>query len=161
MFKSTSPIKLYLLEKIHQIETLDQFVEFKTKNLIRSNIRLKVAEAKRNELLTYINNLKIIVPNFEKDVLIKISCKHYNKHKQEIMFEQGEYFEYIPATNDSDMEFLSRICTNFLRHNMSNYEHELSKLFGKVGKNEAYHLLKFKINSAIFAKYDWIKFEEY
>ena len=81
-----------------------------------------------------------------------MACKHYNSYNFDRAFGSNI------ASINSDMEFLSRICTNYLRHNMTNYESELEKLFGKVGKYDAYNLLKTKINSAIFDKYEWIKY---
>lgn len=152
MFKKASPVKLYLLDKIKEIELCDKFKEFKNKNLIRRNIRLKVAENKRKELLEYINTLEINVPTFNKNHLIHMACTHYNSYNFDRAFGSNI------ASINSDMEFLSRICTNYLRHNMTNYESELEKLFGKVGKHVAYNLLKTKINSTIFDKYKWIKY---
>lgn len=153
IYRKASPVKLFLLDKIEQIESSEQFKEFEKKNFIRRKSMLKVSENKRNELLEYINNLEIIVPNFDKNYLIKVSCDHYNSYNFDKVWNR------TPATKDSDEVFLSRICTNYLRHNMTNYESELEKLFGKVGKYEAYNLLKTKINSAIFEKYAWIQYD--
>ena len=159
VFKSAPPVKLYSLDKIISIEKLVEFGIFKEKNLKRRAIRLKVSDVKRQELLTYIDKLTINVPYFDKDNLIKRACSSYNRHKQDIMYEREDYSHFQPATIDSDIDFLSRITTNFLRHKLTNYEKELDKLFGKIGKNEAYVILKHKINSAIFAKYDWIHYD--
>jgi hypothetical protein len=40
-------------------------------------------------------------------------------------------------------------------------EKELDKMFGKIGKNEAYWKLKNKINSAIVEKYSWTHYDTF
>ena len=52
---------------------------------------------------------------------------------------------------------LKRITINYLRHNMTNYHHKLTKLFGQVGKNIAYQILKDKVNNVILEKYDYLR----
>jgi hypothetical protein len=161
VFKCASPLKLYLLEKIETIETLDEFQLFKEKNLKRREVRLKVADVKRQELLTYIDKMIINVPHFDKDTLIKRACNSYNHHKQDYMDSRGDFDYFQPATPESDVDFLARITQNFLRHRLTSYEKELDKMFGKIGKNEAYWKLKNKINSAIVEKYSWTHYETF
>ncbi len=50
------------------------------------------------------------------------------------------------ATVDASDDFLNRISLNMLRHENEHYELELNKMFGKTGNDDAYILLKNKIN---------------
>jgi hypothetical protein len=43
-----------------------------------------------------------------------------------------------------------------IRHSYRRYDKELSKLFGKVGKQHGYELLKERINTAIYEKYPFL-----
>ena len=77
-------------------------------------------------------------------VLIEQACNHYTLHTGK------------SASPDDDEDFLHRITVNFLRHECSHYDHELDRLYGKVGHDDAYLLLSGRIFNEIAKQYDWL-----
>lgn len=151
-YASASPMKLYLLERIEQIEKSNEFKKEIIKSQPRKKSSQKAVETKLQKIRSYIKNLKIIVKKIPIDVIQKKAIKDYNDFKEAIEIERGD-FDYQKATINSDALFLNRICVNYTRHNLTIYENELEKIFGKVGSKEAYHLLNEKIYSVISGTY--------
>jgi hypothetical protein len=73
--------------------------------------------------------------------------------EEERMYDGRFDFEWTPATSSSDPVFLQCITVNYLRHSLSRYDHELERLFGKVGVRDAYAHLNAKVYLAITQSY--------
>lgn len=84
--------------------------------------------------------------------VIQRACNSYNAYKEEQAFRTG-FYDWQRATPGLDTAFLDRITVNYLRHELSHYEVELTRIFGKVGKEEAYVHLNSKVYAAIAALY--------
>jgi hypothetical protein len=151
-YKSSPPSKLYELSKVELAEETNEFKFFVDKNKSRKLGASKATETKREKILKYISEIIITVPDIEKSQLLKDSVNHYNNWKSNKNYDSYDRL----ATIDSDEHFLKRITTNYLRHNLTSYEKELDRIFGKVGTNEAYTILKERINAAIVEKYKWL-----
>ena len=152
-----SVCKLYKMERVLEVEAEDEeFHEEFEKVKKRRNSALKSVNKKRQELFDYINNLEIRILEFPtQQKLFKAAINHYNN----LQFERENYFA-TDATTNSDAKFLKRISVNFLRHSCVNYEPELDQLFGKIGRNEGYWMLKEKINDLIYEKYPFLEYTE-
>jgi len=146
-YASASPMKLYLLERVKQIENTDKFKKELIKSQPRKKASHKAVETKLKKIRDYIKNLKIIVKKIPIDSIQKKAIRDYNDFKEAIEIE------YQKATINSDTLFLNRICVNYIRHNLTIYENELEKIFGKVGSKEAYRLLNEEIYSVISSTY--------
>ena len=83
------------------------------------------------------------------------AIEHYNNRQIEM-----ENYGNV-ATKNSDPEFLKRISVNFLRHCCSSYEYELDKIYGKIGRAEAYIIIKNKILDTIANNYNYLAKEAY
>lgn len=151
-YASASPMKLYLLERVKQIENSNKFKIELAKSQPRKKASYKAVETKLKKIRDYIKTLKIIVKKIPIDIIQKKAIKDYNDFKEAIEIERGG-FDYQKATINSDTLFLNRICVNYIRHNLTMYENELEKIFGKVGSKEAYCLLNEKIYSVISSTY--------
>lgn len=151
-YKSAAPVKLYLLTRIDAIEATDEFKAMLRSAQTRKAIAGKAVQTKRNKIIAHVHRLRITVPEFTHEELIAKACASYNNHKGWIAYQRG-YDDFEPATPDSDSEFLNRICLNYLRHQCTRYEQELERIYGKVANQEAYQLLKEKVNAAILAHY--------
>lgn len=162
-FKKAAPMKLYLESRISNIESTEEFKAFKIGSVLRSNSAKKAVKTKRSKLIQNIKNLEIIVPDFSKDELIRQVCEHYNQRKEDWYYNMGGWekvYSIEKAAPESDPDFLSRICVNYIRHNLTSYEKELRNIYGKVGNDTAYIVLKKRINDAICEKYPWIDYED-
>jgi hypothetical protein len=151
-YASAYPMKLYLLERVKQIENTDKFKKEFTKSQPRKKASKRAVETKLKKIRDYIKNLKIIVKKMPINLIQKKAIKDYNDFKEAIEIERGD-IDYQRATINSDILFLNRICVNYIRHNLTIYENELEKIFGKVGSKEAYRLLNEKIYSVISSTY--------
>jgi hypothetical protein len=65
---------------------------------------------KKNELLEYINKLKIVVPKMSYSKLYAEAVEHYNF----LWSLRGHDYKF--ATISADKSFLNRIALNMLRH---------------------------------------------
>jgi hypothetical protein len=149
-YRSAPGMKLYLLKRVEEAEKNKAFIDFQPLREKYRQRALKVAEKKRDELLAYVEALKIKIPRFPKDQLYKFACKHYNR-----LWEEREAFDKHAEPAD-DEAFLNRIAVNFLRHACSSYEDRLEELHGKVGNFLAYFALKEKILTKIAECYPYL-----
>jgi hypothetical protein len=156
VYKSAAPMRLYLLKRIKRIENTKKFRVASEKSKKRKESALRSADKKRQRTIEYATNLVIRIPIFTKEKLIAKACKSYNDFQMLKMMERGGDYDYEPATPDSDIKFLSRICTNFLRHKCTKYEKALDNMFGNVGVQEGHDIIKRRVNEAIFETYEWI-----
>ena len=138
-YRSAPKTKLYNLSRVAEMERRPEVLEALQKAAIRSETSRKSAKMQSKRLLEYIRNLNIEVPSMPEDVLIEKACSHYNG----LWIGRGDYDRY--ASPLSPKHFLSRISVNFLRHEMTNYEDELARIFGKVGCVKGRVLLKSRI----------------
>lgn len=151
IYKSASPQKLYLQSRVEEIENSTKFKCELEKSKKRKVSSKKAVETKEQKLFREIKNFKRPnLPEISKNKLIEKAILHYNI----IHFESGKF-----ACMSDDKEFLDRISVNFIRHEVSNYEEQLNFIFGKVGKNKAYALIKEKILRTIAEKYPWLSDE--
>ena len=153
-YKSGSPMQLYDVNKVAKIESTEAFKADYKATSKRKETAQKTVETKREQLMSYAREIKISIPTLEKDKLIKKACYHYNERNS---WKELTYDDYSKATPSSDEEFLKRITINYLRHQLTHYDDELSKFFKKVGVEEAHDILKNRINEAIKQKYEWLR----
>jgi len=152
IFASAAPMQLYLASRVKRQEKNKRFKEWLEKSRIKreklSKKLKEVNERKRQELIDYINSLEIKIPTMPLKKLREKAVEHYNWLWQ---VERGQWDKF--ATINDDEKFLNRICVNYLRHEHEYYESEIARMFGKVGKDEGYSLLKKRINEEIFKIY--------
>lgn len=146
--KRGAPMQLYDIRKVLRIESTQTFKDDFEKVYKHKLAGKEKARRKREELMSYANGVQIVIPEFEKDKLIKKACDHYNWRNANA---------YYPATPSSDFIFLKRICINYLRHQCTCYDEELRKFYGKVGVKGAHNILQTRINEAIKEKYEWLR----
>lgn len=155
-YKSAPPMRLYLIEKVEKIEATPEFKVMMESANGRKNKANQAVDTKRNKIMAHVNGLRIEVPEMEEDELKKRAVKSYNDFKEAKAMHRDDY-EFEPATIHADDVFLNRISLNYLRHRCTKYENELRKIFGKVGVDDAYAVLKERINNAILEKYPCLR----
>ena len=147
-YRSAAPMRLYRLSRVEAVENSDEWVTILERSKQRKAGAKKAVQTKRDKLLTHLQNLEIVVPRWPINALIRKACGHYNRRQ-----EEREQWDYLAASPTSDRAFLARITVNYLRHEVSCYEQELGKVFGKVGVREAYGEINAKVYQAISAAY--------
>ncbi len=142
-YRTAAPMLLYSKHRVHQVEVSDEFQatsrSAEKKRNLASEKALERASQQRKKLHDYIEKVLITVPKFPLDALVGSACDHYNA------LWSGRGKDEKRASPNDNAEFLARITVNMLRHEFTNYEYEIGKMFGKIGKDEGLLLLKERV----------------
>ncbi len=138
-YRCAAPMKLYAVGRVSAIETTPEYIEHSAKLVGRRKAAQRAVETKRKKLLAYLDTIEIQVPILTN--LVGRACKSYNARNG-----GGAY-------PHSDKSFLDRICVNYLRHEMTDYEAHLYAIAGKVGVAEGYREIKNRVLYAIADTY--------
>jgi len=143
MYRSAgAPMQLFLRSRVEEIESSAAWIDWETKSKKRSATVASAAEVRRAKTIAYVESLQIVVPKMSPDRLVETAVSHYNS----LWSDRGRE---KCASSNSDSDFLNRISVNYLRHELSCYEQELSRIFGQTGADEARLLLRENILDAI------------
>ena len=155
-FKCAAPMRLYELKRVERVEKRKTFIAEKEASAVRKQSAAKGVATKREKAMQYASTVGIHVPQMDYDKLVKQACKSYNQWNE---YDRRGYYNdnFIPASVDSDPDFLRRIITNYLRHECTSYEQELYTLYGKTGVSEAHDILQQRINAEIRRVYPELK----
>ena len=146
IFAKAAPMKLYAPDRIHEIEESDLFIEAFEKARRRKAGAAKAAATKRSALINLVRKIEIQIDD-DRNIL-ENAIESYNEFH--IMLD---HYDYEPASPSSDPRFLIRIMVNYARHNLTRYDDHIDELYRKVGKAEAYRLLKEKTLIGVGKRY--------
>ncbi len=145
-YSSARPMRLYKIERVEQVESSVEFRQAQDSRKGKIKASQKALATKKQRIAEYIATVEIKVPELAKEELIRRACDNYNA------WTNGDSW----ASEHSSQEFLERICVNYLRHCLTEYETHLRKVAGKVGARDAYRMIKTKVLKAIGDKCDWL-----
>ena len=144
VIKSAAPMKLYKIKRVERIEKSEKFIKEMESISMRKAAARKAVETKTAKTIEWANSIKIDVPSIDKDKLLRKAIYHYNQYHD----------TYIGSI---DEDFANRISTNYIRHECTNYDRVLDSLYGMVGRDKAYDIIKGKVNQEIKEKHNWIQ----
>ena len=145
-YASAAPMKLYFLWRIENMERTAQWQQRRAVAKKRSESSSRAAATKAARLLRSLQNMTIVVPILPMNQLVQSACRHYN----DMAIDREKPFRAKPT---SEKAFLDRICVNYLRHELTDYEEHLEDVFGKVGVNLARSEIRTRVYSAIAELY--------
>ena len=145
VIKSAAPMKLYKIKRVERIEKSEKFIKEMESISMRKAAARKAVETKTAKIIEWANTVKINVPTFSKDKLERNAIYHYQQYHDTII------------CGPIDEDFINRISTNYIRHECTKYDRILDSLYGSVGKQKAYDIIKEKINQEIRKKHNWIQ----
>jgi hypothetical protein len=157
-YKCAPKMKLYAMKRVERVEASARFARFASSSAKRKASASKAVSTKIDRLVKEINKLHIEVKKMEWLDLVKLAVDNYNEHHSWIAYERG-YDDWRPATVNSEVGFLARIAVNYLRHQMTDYEEKIERMFGKTGTKAGYILLNRKIYGAIDKAYPNLEWE--
>lgn len=128
-----SPMRLYDVDRVAKMERDPNFMDDYEKARERSARASKVAGRKRDELVSAIERVEIEIPVLPMDSLIQEAIDHY----------EGRNWGCVQ--DDAPKDFLERITVNFVRHGLINYDAFLSGLRKRIGRHQAYCILKRRV----------------
>jgi hypothetical protein len=146
VYRSAAPMRLYAPDRVSAAEEDPAFAKRKSQAARRSAASAEAAWGKREELLAAAAAVPVTVPVLDREALIRAACASYNA------WNFGRE-DYIRAAPDSDPLFVERIVVNYLRHELTSYEAELGRLFGKVGRADATSVIRERVYGAIADAY--------
>jgi hypothetical protein len=149
-YKSGPPMRLYYVARVEAIEASPEFIAQKEQLSPRREAAARAVATKRAKMDAYLEEIEITVPELGRDSLIDQACKHYNAKN----WDRDNC-----ASSSSDPEFLDRICVNYLRHVLTEYEARLNEISGQVGAAEAYCDIKEEALWAIADAYPFLAAE--
>ena len=152
-YKNGPKIKLYDINRVIEMEQNQTVVKALEGAKKRSESGKRRALEQAKKLKEYIQSLKIEIPIMTEKKLIEEACHHYN-----LLWEyRGQYDKH--ATPSADKDFLRRIAVNFLRHEFTDYDQELERMFGKSGSINGKQQLKDKVLDHISETYPLLRDE--
>lgn len=160
-YRTAPPSQLYLIERVEDVEKSANYIEWYQKTLdtrkkISSHAK-KNADLKREELLKYVDSLNIRIKRYStKESLYSDAIRHYNA----LWESRDELDKVVVNASECSEEFLNRIATNMLRHTSKQYEPQLEKFVNKVGRDQAYDLLRSNIDQKIMELYPFLQLTE-
>jgi hypothetical protein len=152
-YRSGPPMKLYGMRRVKKAESSAKFRIAQENRKGRRLAAQKALATKRKKIEEYLETVEIEVPQITKEELIRRVCDNYNAGLVCVIQDR------LRAHPNSDSKFLERICVNYLRHCLTEYEDHLKEIAGKVGVHDAYLEIKMMVLDAIAVRYDWLSAE--
>jgi len=146
-FSGGHPMKLYCVEQVNNIELSTSFQQWYQKTIVsrrkKSNAATKTVKNKKDTIIREFNSINITLKKISYEEVIRRAKNNYCEYNN------------IPNSylNEADDNFIHRISVNWLRHSVSNYDYNVGNLSGRIGKQEAYAIIKNRILDLIAEKY--------
>ena len=135
-YACAAPMKLYLKKSVLKKEDTEEFKILLEKSKVRKAISQNTVKTKIKKTLEKMESFSLEVERIPLDELKKLTLEHKQAWYNFIAQQRG-YYESDYAWG-ADEETIERWELNFVRHRLTNYDYELSKLKNKVGKDIAY-----------------------
>jgi hypothetical protein len=137
IYRSSSSMKLYFLERVNETEQMPEFKEAFDKTIRRKESAQKAADKRRQATIDRINSRPPPkIPKMSEEKLLNNAIDHYNS-----LWENRDRIDKWASVND-DTGFLNRITVNYIRHVLTDYENQMFELFNHTGKQEARMLIQ-------------------
>jgi hypothetical protein len=141
-----SPVKLYRANRVRELEASPEFAEAKGKAMVRSKAATKAAQRKAASLLAEVDAIEISVGRFSLPTLRRAAIEAWKARQ----FKHGKLKANGRAAAKGKIR---RWMVNHARHHFTEYDALIKGLFAKVGKRQAYKLLKVRTLEAIAKVY--------
>jgi hypothetical protein len=145
-YRRGSPMKLYEVSRVEEVETLPEFAEAMRKAKIRSKATSQAMQRQADSLLAVVKAIEITVRRIDLQTLRRLAIKEWEADK----LERGRF---DADGQEADEATVRRWMVNYIRHHLTAYDAIIDGLFGRVGKQPAYELLKSRTLQAIAKVY--------
>lgn len=149
------PIKLYDIDRVKNIEKSDRFSIYKKYIERRRKSVQKGKEKRKIELLNFLNNINIVIPKMDLDVLKNMAENNYLSQRSYM----DSMYGLTGDIDESHDDFVNRITVEYLRDSFSTYYRILKERFDKMDRTQAYIELNKRIFSEILRNYPELEFE--
>jgi len=144
---SSHQMKLYVVERVLEMEASDAFAAAMAAAEARRKKSLLVVESRRAKSFECARTIAISLPQRTLIEVLLAAMSHYNDMASE--YRHGERL----ATTQSPPEFIARIAVNYLRHSLGYLEEEMTELYGQPGRAMAFLVFHRRVLTAITFEY--------
>jgi hypothetical protein len=144
---------LYFLPRVERIEKTDDFKTAQGAYLNRRQRGIEAAERRAAEQIEKARTMPIRIREIPYDEVLEDAIDHYNRRGRGRRYDYDEDYQWTPASKDSDELFLQRIAVNYVRHQLTSYDHKLLAQKGKVGGSEAVPIIRRRVFEEIALAY--------
>jgi len=150
-YRSGASMRLYDLSRVLEAEASPEFRAFVEKNKARRAGAAKAVQTRTATLLEEVNSIPITLTETRPlETVRRAAFDHWEKRTRERMARRGENYRRDPEVTK---DFSDRITVNFLRHSKTEYDDALDELYGRVGRDAAYHLVRGRVLDLIAERY--------
>ena len=151
-YKCSYPMQLWEAQIVSYRERTNRFKKYAEK-------KAKRQEASRKAIATKTEKTIALLPNFSLEVerVSLEDLRQWTLNAKWYWYMDTEQYERADSVDFADEETILRWEINFIRHNLSNYDDELEKLYGKVGKDMVYSKYRNQLMNKIFEVYPELK----
>ena len=130
-------VKLFLKARVMKAEKSSDFGARMAQRIVRGEAGKRAAARREEVLLKEVSEMPISI-EFDGDMksLEWKAIAAYRAHREAIAWDRGDYYD------GSVPDDPQRLMVNYLRHECTDYDLEVFNLFGQVGREKAYRLLK-------------------
>jgi hypothetical protein len=140
-----SPVKLYRVNRVTEVEASPEFAEAQSKAMVRSEAATKAAQRRAASLLAEVDAIEISVARLSLPALRRAALDAWEAKQ----FKRGKKANGQGVGEGT----VRRWMVNHARHKFTGYDAIIAGLFAKVGKRQAYKLLKVRTLQAIATAY--------
>lgn len=137
-YKCAAPMLLFLESDVLKAMNEEPYIAYQEKRKKRKESAKKAVETKRKNLIEEMQSVS------DKIIITKMNMQELRKRTID---ERNDYYAYLAedceiyrTTYGADEETQDRWMVNYIRHNLTEYDEELDRLYGRTGKDEAYFL---------------------
>ena len=141
-----SPVKLYQVNRVQKVEASAEFAGAKSKAMVRSKAATEAAQRRAASLLAEVDAIAISVPRISLPTLRQAAIDAWQARQ----CKRGKFKAHGSGAHKGKVR---RWMVNHARHNLTGYDEIIESLFAKVGKRQAYTLLKVRTLEAISTAY--------
>jgi len=139
-YRNAAPTRLFNLTRVLEVEASEDFATFVEKNAGRRAGAARAVETRTSQLLAEVEAIPITLREQRSlDQVRDAAFRSWMDEARTRAEQRGEYFEY---SGDHSDDFSNRITVNYLRHERTTYDSALDHLYARVGKDQAYVLVK-------------------
>jgi len=149
-YRSGPKVRLYVAERVERTEQQDHvrmaLQKIAASRPARQAAAKKAAQAKADALVEAMDRIHINVRRIDLTGLRKAAISDWERRKA----DRGDY---DADGHSADEATLRRWMENYVRHRLTGYDGIIAQLFGLVGRDQAYALLRTKTDAAIMRVY--------
>jgi hypothetical protein len=133
---------LYSLDRVQAAESSVLFLDAQELLTKRKIAAKKATETKVSKLMDAVSRMTV-----------DVNCVRNVESRAIDAYNEWNDHEFNPASHKSERSFLDRICVNFIRHELTEYDVSLEAVAGKAGISFAVYAIREKVYAAIADSY--------